>query len=156
MNIRAEIPGSLALWKSQTKKSHRRRFFRRYPIHFFFQMFFGEADALEHAFAVLDHVGMAAEVSDGVVAVEAPEVGILAQHVVHAAAFAVPLLVVPRTAYGRRIFQPWHFSGELDQLVVVSEFPGAAGAIQEEQFLLAFEGTFFPSAIKSADVTHKR
>src|ERR1700733_998506 len=110
----------------------RRRFFSRDPVNLFFQKLFLEADAFQHAFAVLDHLGMSAEIADRVRTVQPPLVGVLTHHVVDAADFARPLLIVPRTTYTRNISEPGNFFRELLKFFEIAELPRAAGTIQQE------------------------
>src|SRR6185312_281044 len=60
--------------KTKQKFPRSRRFFSGNPIYFFLQMLLGKSDALKNALAVFDHVGVAAQISNGVGPVESPQV----------------------------------------------------------------------------------
>src|SRR5205807_3661328 len=58
-------------------------FFRGNPVNLFLQSLFGKSLAFQNPLAVLDHIGMTAQVSHAVFAGETPHISVLAQQVVH-------------------------------------------------------------------------
>src|SRR5437660_8875391 len=94
--------------------------------------------------------------SYAVLASEPPRIGILAQHVIGAASFTLPVLIIPWTTHGRHILQPRDLSRELLQFIVVSELPGAAGPVQQEELVLAGELALFPIFVQGAHVAYER
>src|SRR5579864_4486957 len=72
------------IWHLLLGPSLRWCFLGRDPVNFFAQKFLGEANALQDAFAVLDHVGMTAQISHTVFRGDAPCVRILADQLIHA------------------------------------------------------------------------
>src|SRR5579872_3181809 len=127
----------------------------RDPVNLFFKVFFGEADALQNAFAVLDHVGMTAQIGGGGFSGEAPEVGVFADQVVRAAALAFPGGILPGPAHSGHVGEPRDLRGHLADLFVVAKFPGAAGAVEQVKLVPLRELAFLPVALKSADVADK-
>src|SRR5262249_1041902 len=60
-----------------------------------------------------------------------------------------------RTADGRLVMQPRYFLGKFLEFIEVAKFPGAAGSVQQEQFVFAAELSFFPVLVERADIAHK-
>src|SRR5581483_766425 len=126
--------------------------FPRNPVHLFLDALFREAGAAQDAFAVLDHFRVAAEIGGSGIAFEVPEVGVLADEVVHAAGFSLPVGVLPGTADGGDVGEPREFGGSLAQLVAVTEFPGAAGAVEQVEAQPFGKPAFLPVAAQGAHV----
>ena len=99
--------------------------------------------------AVLDHRRMAAEMRHALCRISEPLIGVLPDDVVHPADLAGPAGVVPRPAHGRHVDQPWEFTRELHELVVVAELRGLAGALDQEQPPIALS---FPPRASCASV----
>src|SRR5579864_5324788 len=71
----------------------------RDPVNLFLhRTLFGEPATLQDGLAVLDHLRMSADVSNGICCVEFPVIRVLAQDVVGAPDLARPVRVVPGTA----------------------------------------------------------
>src|SRR5207247_1504799 len=87
-------------------------FLPRDPINLLFDRFLGIAAPLQDAFTVLDHLRVAAKISDRVGSVEFPHVRVLTDEIIHASDFTRPLFVVPRTADRRHILQPGRLLSE--------------------------------------------
>ena len=131
--------------------------FRRHPIDFFFDGgAIRESAALEDRFAVLDHLGMAAEIGDRVAGVETPLIGVFAQNIVGAADLPGPVFVIPGAAYRGHVREPGNFPRGLAQFIEIAELPGAAGAVQQKKFVLAVEPAFFPFFVQRAHVADER
>src|SRR6202051_1679662 len=108
------------------------KLFRRGPVNLFFdRRLVQEAAALQDRFAIGNHVGMAAKVGVSVGRVQSPRVSVFSQDIVSAADLPRPVSMIPRTAYGRNVFQKRQLFGEAGQLIFISELPGAAGAVQQ-------------------------
>ena len=105
---------------------------------------------------MLDHLRMAADVSDGVAGVEFPVVGILAKDVVGAANFTRPVRVIPWAAHRRHIFEPGQFLVELIELFQISKLPRTAGAIEQIKFVIPVEASFFPIFGECAHIADER
>src|ERR1019366_1369251 len=105
---------------------------RRHPIHFFLQVFFLEADPLQDALTVLDHLRMPAQIRDTIRSGAPPLVGVLANQFVHAADLALPTLVLPRTTHRENTAKPWRLFREVLQLRAITELPRPARPVQKK------------------------
>src|SRR4030095_10585626 len=73
-------------------------FFRGLEVNLLKHLILLPSRAGQNAAAVFHHVGMAAEIAGGILRCESPDIGVLADQIVHAAGFAAPRFVLPRTA----------------------------------------------------------
>src|SRR5512143_4238247 len=105
--------------------------FRRDPVHLFFEVFFLEANALQDAFRVLDHLGVTAEIGSAVFGGASPLVGVFSENVVGAARLALPLVVFVSTADRGHVRKPWSLTRISLQFLAITELPRAACAIQQ-------------------------
>ena len=80
-------------------------------------------------------------------------VGVLADDVVDRPGFSLPVGIVPRPAHGRDVGEPWDLGGDPLELFQVTEFPGLAGALNDEQLVVAVERAFLPLFVQGASVT---
>src|SRR5450631_1696849 len=95
---------------------------------------------------------MAADVGYGISSVQAPHVGVLAQEFVHAAALALPFLVIPGTADRGNMLEPGDFACKLLQLLGITELPRTAGTVQKIEFVFSDGLAVFPVFVKRADI----
>src|ERR1035437_3913653 len=131
-------------------------FVGRYPINLFLDgSLICESAPLQNCLAVLDHLRMPAQVSQGVARIELPMIGVFAQNVVRPPDFTRPVFVIPRPADRRHILEPRQFFIEMVQFIEISEFPGTARAIQQEQLVGSVESALFPFFVERAHIAHK-
>ncbi len=90
-----------------------------------------EPAPLQDGLAVLNHVGMAAEIRQRIARLQFPMVGVFSQDVIGATDFSRPVGVVPRAAHGWHVPEPRQFFLQSSQLLAVPEFPRAAGTVQQ-------------------------
>src|SRR5215469_6801445 len=131
------------------------RLFRRDPVNLFAQEVLGEPDSLQDTLPVLDHLRVPAEISDTILRSDSPLIGVLADQLIDAADFAIPLRVVPRTAHGRHVLEPRRVLGVPLQLIDISEFPRSASSVQQKQFMIALEFAFLPILIERSHKAYK-
>src|ERR1700682_3785252 len=94
------------------------KLFWRDPVNLFLdRAFVGEASALQNRLAVLNHLGMAAQICVGIAGPEPPLISVFAQDVVGAPNLPGPVLVIPGPAHGWDILQPRNFLGKACQFI---------------------------------------
>src|SRR5690242_6241921 len=98
---------------------------------------------------------MSAEIGGGRLRRQLPQVGILADEIVHAAHFAVPGAVLPWTADRGNVFEPRNSVGDALELVSVPELPRAAGAFHEKKTMSCGEFVLPRVARERPEVTDK-
>src|SRR5271157_2855287 len=114
----------------------------------------GPSGAQQNAAATLHHSGMTTKIGRSVFRRKPPKVHVLADEIVHAASFAMPLGVFPGTADGRHVLQPGRLGGVLLQLIAITKFPGSARSLNaKEPMLTRHRSTaLFPVRSNGADV----
>src|ERR1700682_4942626 len=101
---------------------------------------------------------MAAEVRGRVFGSKSPEVGIFADEFVDAAELAFPGGIFPGAADGRDVFEPGDFGGAALDFLAIAEFPGPAGAFEEEELMAGFRSfaMLLPVLVEGADIADER
>src|SRR5271157_772945 len=113
----------------------------------------GPARAHQNASPTFHHARMPAKISGSVFRRKPPKVNVFADQVVHAAAFALPIGIFPRTADGRHVFQPGRLRSILLQLITIAKLKRAARSLNAEEPVLPRHGdaTLLPIRAHSAN-----
>src|SRR5208282_2884335 len=106
---------------------------RRNPVDLLLDRLFRIPAAFQDTHARFDHLRMSTEIDRGVARRAAPQISVFADEVFHTPRFSLPGRGLPRPADRGSVLEPGHLSGILLHLLEVSEFPGAARAVQDEQ-----------------------
>ena len=94
---------------------------------------------------MLDHLGMPAQIGDEYCSRRVPsDRHICAGCRRRAPDLSRPVLMVPRSAHRRNVFEPRQLTVELRQFFSVSELPRTAGSIQQEEWCEPSKRPFFP------------
>src|SRR5271169_1248474 len=115
------------------------------------------AGARQDALAVFAHTRVAAKIACGAVRLQAPFADVHANEIINPARLAFPFSVFPRAADGGDIPEPRNFRGDTLELFAITEFPGAASALQAEEFVGTGHGiaAVFPIFVKSSNIAYE-